>query len=889
MKFIKYIILVLSLISLAWAANALKITSSAQLLAGSNATGVVGDYLLNNDSASFIISDIPNTLSPGKSGGLCIDAVLNGGLDDFDLMYLYLDKDWPRQSIYSTINIISDGASSDSAHIRVNGVDSDNAGIAISTDYILYDNTPMMKVKTRFYNQSASTVNSYDMGDAFSWGSNPFVPGIGSTREGSSTTSWLASITSNTLYGYLASEDFFATHGEYWSDATLEEVNLAAGDSVSILRYFMVSKNLAGIYTTYLDLYDISSGSITVSVSLGDQPGKNALVYFIQGSDSGPTFEDQTNNLGILNAQLGVGTWICRVIANGQTKEQVINISADSNQDLSFIFGEATTLEIGQDTLTIIQSPLINIPTMALPDDTISVKINLAESESVQSLSLLFNGNEYALNFVESSISTPFGLRTLEAYLPPSMFYGLYDLKIMCTGTDSMDISEHALYVIPEYKNDFSFIQVTDTHMPSHHFWGEDGLESDSTELEDFRAVINDINIINPDFVLHTGDFINDGEIEALGIPSISRGKALLHELEVPLFLVAGNHDLGGWDSTPASDGTARRTWWKYFGWEYLSSISTTDTTTQNYTFNYGDVHFIGLEAYDNYDEWRYELYGETSFISSQLQWLSEDLTEHASSPLKILFYHYDFKHELNLSTLGVDAAFWGHIHGNTEDSTLPYSVSTGATCDGARWYRLITVSNNVITSMKTFQAGSNGELISKTVSSNKLSITLTNNSNTTFHDCLVTFPLEEGKQVESISNAVLMQIDTLSTPKIVYANLDLLANSSVTATMAVEDTVVTEVFSMPESTFLTFIYPNPFNPILTINVQLPTEMKVDVDIFNLQGKSVYSRVSLHMNKGTNTIKWDASEQPSGLYFIQTMANNSIESFQTINKCLLLK
>ena len=148
-------------------------------------------------------------------------------------------------------------------------------------------------------------------------------------------------------------------------------------------------------------------------------------------------------------------------------------------------------------------------------------------------------------------------------------------------------------------------------------------------------------NIINPDFVLHTGDFINDGEIEELGIPSLSRGKKLLHELDVPLFLVAGNHDLGGWISTPASDGTARRTWWKYFGWKYLSSTSTTATTTQNYSFDYGNAHFIGLEAYDNYDKWRYDLYGDDSFISSQLGWLSNDLAEHADADLKVLFYSY--------------------------------------------------------------------------------------------------------------------------------------------------------------------------------------------------------------------------------------------------------
>ena len=883
MKFIKHIILVLSLISLAWATNALKITSPAQLLSGDHATGVVGDYLLSNDSASFIISDIPNTLSPGKSGGLCIDATLEGGSDDFDLLYLYLDNDYPRQATYNTIQIISSGTPHDSAHVRVSGVDFDNANIDITTDYILYNDTPMLKVITRFYNQSISTLNSYGMGDALSWGSNPFVP------SENSSIAWLASKTPNTLYGYMAHENFEAIHGSYWSDVTINEVDILAGDSARILRYFTCAEDLQGIYNTYLDMKNLPTGQVSVSVIKEGLPVNNALIWFIKEMESEPTLEAYTNNLGLSDSRLETDNWTCRVITNGQSDERSFTVTEGSDQTITFTLGAVTTPSIGQDTLTIIQSPLINIPTIALAGDTISVKINLAGSESVQSLSLLFNVNEYDLDFIENSISSPFGLRTLEASLPEAMFYGLYDLKIMCTGVDSMDISEHALYVIPEYKSDFSFIQVTDTHMPSHHFWGEDGLESDSTELEDFLAVIDDINIINPDFVLHTGDFINDGEIEALGIPSISRGKALLHELEVPLFLVAGNHDLGGWDSTPASDGTSRRTWWKFFGWEYLSSTSTTATTTQNYSFNYGDAHFVGLEAYDNYDEWRYALYGETSFISSQLQWLSEDLTEHASSPLKILFYHYDFKHELNLSTLGVDAAFWGHVHGNNEDSTLPYNVSTGATCDGNRWYRLVTVSNNVITSMEIFQAGNNGQLITKTVSFDKLNVTFTNNSDATFHDCLVTFPLEEGKQVDSISNAILMQIDTLSTPKIVYANLDLPANSSVTTTMTVEDAPLTAINSIPESIFLSSVYPNPFNPILTIRAQLASDMNVDIDIFDLQGKCVYSRSSLNMNKGINTMKWDATDQASGLYFIYIKASNSVESYQTVNKCLLLK
>ena len=883
MKPIKHLLLFICLISFSWGAQAIKINSNSQLLSGTHATAVIGDYLIKNDSVSFIISDIPNTLSPGKTGGLCIDATINGSMDDFDLMYLYLNKDWPRQSMYSTINIITDGASADSAHIRVSGVDSDNSAISIVTDYVLYNNTSMLKIKTNFHNQSASTIYSYGTGDAFSWGSIPFVPG------GNLTSDWIASNTTNTLYGYIANENFEATHGSYWSDVTLQESDLTAGNSISITRYFTVAKDLAGIYNTYLDMKDLSTGLVTVSVSQEDEPQNDMIIWFIKEMETQPTLEVHTDNLGLVNSRLETGNWICRLISDGQSDERAITISENSHQDIIFSLGTSTVADIGHDTLTIIQSPLINIPTMALPGDTISVKINLAGSESVQSLFLLFNGNEYGLDFFENSISSPFGLRTLEVYLPEAMFYGLYDLKIMCTGMDSIDISEQALYVIPEYKSDFSFIHVTDTHMPSHHFWGEDGLETDSTELNDFEAVIDDINIIHPDFVLHTGDFINDGEIEELGIPSISRAKSLLHKLDVPLFLVSGNHDLGGWDSTPASDGTARRTWWKYFGWKYLNSTSASATTTQNYSFNYGNTHFIGLEAYNNYDRWREELYGSDSFISSQLLWLNNDLSAHADANLTIAFYHKDFQYQLDLSALGIDAAFWGHVHSNNEGNPLPYNISTGATCDGGRWYRLVTVSNNIITSMKTFQAGNYGQLITKSVTSDQLSVTFTNNSNTTFQDCLVKFPLEQGKQIDSISHATLMQIDTLSTPKMVYAYLDLPANSSVTTTMTIKDAAITAVNTVPENIFLTSVYPNPFNPILTIKTQLSTDMKVDVNIFDLQGKCVYSLASLDMVSGVNTIKWDASKQTSGLYFIYFSASNSKDRFHTVNKCLLLK
>ena len=175
--------------------------------------------------------------------------------------------------------------------------------------------------------------------------------------------------------------------------------------------------------------------------------------------------------------------------------------------------------------------------------------------------------------------------------------------------------------------------------------------------MVDFRAVIDDANIINPAFVLHTGDLVNEGELEDyLGWHVFSKAHRIMRELEVPVFVVAGNHDLGGWDSSPPSAGTSRRDWWSFFGWRYLADPPAGDGIyTQNYAFDYGSAHFVGLEAYNNYDSWRYEIYGSDSFTNLQLAWLLNDLAVTPPDMAQILFYHIDFQWQLDLDDLGVD------------------------------------------------------------------------------------------------------------------------------------------------------------------------------------------------------------------------------------------
>ena len=106
-----------------------------------------------------------------------------------------------------------------------------------------------------------------------------------------------------------------------------------------------------------------------------------------------------------------------------------------------------------------------------------------------------------------------------------------------------------------------------------------------------------------------------------------------------------------------------------------------TEYLTHDYSFNYGNTHYTGLEAYINYDNYLNYIYRAESFIESQITWLNADLAA-AGDMNKVLFYHYDFNDQLDLSSLGVDMALWGHNHKNTGSIySRPYNLSTAETC----------------------------------------------------------------------------------------------------------------------------------------------------------------------------------------------------------------
>ncbi len=480
------------------------------------------------------------------------------------------------------------------------------------------------------------------------------------------------------------------------------------------------------------------------------------------------------------------------------------------------------TIAIG-DTLTVIQRPLINIPAIVRSGDTLTIECVADTQTSGWAANLIYDQIQIPLQVLSSSYDPTTLWWSISALIPTVPIYELYDLVVTANGGIE-DTTRNSVRVITEFKTDYYFAHITDTHLPTNLYYWEPGADTDTSEMLDLHEVINDINIINPEFVLHTGDLVNEGELEDfLGRRYYTKAQRIFSAFKVPLYLSSGNHDIGGWDSTPPPDGTARRDWWRFFGWKRLNNPPAgAHWYTQNYSFDYGSEHYIGLESYINYDDWRWSTYGNTSFTSGQMQWLNNNLAAAATSSAQVLFYHYDFDNQINLNTLGVEMALWGHIHSNQGSITVPpYDLSTNNLSNDERSYRIIRVSNGVLQPLATlnasypqdnlkvdYQPANNGMHYSVTAQ-------ITNNFNVQFEHAQLRFLMPQNGSNPQIQGGTLFQIENSGSHAIYYINVDIQPNSSQTATVSVyspgsgpfaQNTIVNNKYQFPGTDTLNIV-----------------------------------------------------------------------------------
>lgn len=88
-----------------------------------------------------------------------------------------------------------------------------------------------------------------------------------------------------------------------------------------------------------------------------------------------------------------------------------------------------------------------------------------------------------------------------------------------------------------------------------------------------------------------------------------------------------------------------------------------------------------------------------------------------------------------------------------------------------------------------------------------------------------------------------------------------------------------------PKSFALEQNYPNPFNPSTVIKYQVPERSYVTIKVYDVLGKEAAVLVNEELNPGLYSVKFNASDLSSGLYFY-TMKTGK---FTSTNKMLMLK
>jgi len=99
------------------------------------------------------------------------------------------------------------------------------------------------------------------------------------------------------------------------------------------------------------------------------------------------------------------------------------------------------------------------------------------------------------------------------------------------------------------------------------------------------------------------------------------------------------------------------------------------------------------------------------------------------------------------------------------------------------------------------------------------------------------------------------------------------------------ENQIDVTLSSLPTEFSVSDAYPNPFNPVTALNINLPAESVVKVNVYNVAGQMVDAVFSNSLTAGTHSISWDAGKLSSGVYLIRTEAGKNIST----QKVMLLK
>jgi len=440
------------------------------------------------------------------------------------------------------------------------------------------------------------------------------------------------------------------------------------------------------------------------------------------------------------------GTYRVTVSAPGfrSTTKKGVKIAAGAATMVDFQLG----IGPGHPLHNRIHAPRIGTPVLSLAGDTLKFTVNGDPNARRWQANLHTQYNSYALKATKATYDKITGW-TVTAKIPSGVPAELYDITVKCqSGGGKSDTSVRSVKVYKKYKNEFYFIHHTDPRP------------------KELKEVAAEVNLINPEFVITTGDNIPGPWRPGKKDWDWKKWNQFLgpfNEQRVPTFSAPGNHCVG-----PGT--TLMPTYYKQFvGRRYWSQ-------------RYGDYHILTLDncIFNLCNAYKFDRGG---YYDAREKWLIDRLKANRDAKLTFLGIHVGLdsftdlpghswyramralgkKNGCWIDKYGVDLVLFGHWGKDTVNnfgSTTPtVFVQTRDIHGKARAYRLIRVKNNKIVSYtyagdgrRSMSAGglkiayaqpNDGAAVGNTA-------TITNKHKERFEQGLVKFIMKKGRYVVS-------------------------------------------------------------------------------------------------------------------------------------------
>ncbi len=113
---------------------------------------------------------------------------------------------------------------------------------------------------------------------------------------------------------------------------------------------------------------------------------------------------------------------------------------------------------------------------------------------------------------------------------------------------------------------------------------------------------------------------------------------------------------------------------------------------------------------------------------------------------------------------------------------------------------------------------------------------------------------------------------------KVEFTNLIVAGQNGESIDVALPSFNVSNENVLPVRTELKSVYPNPFNPVTTINYNIADEGLVNITIFDTLGREVTELVNEFRSAGHYQISWNATDVASGTYFVKMTTQDFVHT-----------